>query len=84
MVKDAEVMNFLIHGTIGVGKSTLIRWLLTTFAGVATARLSMIPVAPSSRHTTMSGVTKFSVRTTNAVKTGCCGGNAGTWLITKT
>ncbi|OWS72902.1 type IV conjugative transfer system coupling protein TraD, partial [Pantoea sp. VS1] len=24
MVKNAEVMNFLIHGTIGVGKSTLI------------------------------------------------------------
>lgn len=28
MVKNAEVMNFLIHGTIGVGKSTIIRWLL--------------------------------------------------------
>jgi len=28
MVKNAEVMNFLIHGTISVGKSTAIRWLL--------------------------------------------------------
>ena len=28
MVKYAEVMNFLMNGTIGVGKSTLIRWLL--------------------------------------------------------
>lgn len=28
LVKNAEVMNFLIHGTIGVGKSTAIRWLL--------------------------------------------------------
>lgn len=28
MVLNAEVMNFLIHGTISVGKSTLIRWLL--------------------------------------------------------
>ncbi|UXY13553.1 type IV conjugative transfer system coupling protein TraD (plasmid) [Kosakonia sp. ML.JS2a] len=28
MVKNAEVMNFLIHGTISVGKSTIIRWLL--------------------------------------------------------
>ncbi|WP_261643066.1 type IV conjugative transfer system coupling protein TraD [Erwinia mallotivora] len=28
MVKNAEVMNYLINGTIGVGKSTLIRWLL--------------------------------------------------------
>ncbi|WP_318366411.1 type IV conjugative transfer system coupling protein TraD [Enterobacter sp.] len=28
MVQRAEVMNFLIHGTIGVGKSTIIRWLL--------------------------------------------------------
>lgn len=28
MVKNAEIMNFLIHGTVNVGKSTLIRWLL--------------------------------------------------------
>lgn len=28
MVQRAEVMNYLIHGTIGVGKSTIIRWLL--------------------------------------------------------
>ncbi|MEN4691182.1 type IV conjugative transfer system coupling protein TraD [Pantoea agglomerans] len=28
MVKNAETMNFLIHGTVKVGKSTLIRWLL--------------------------------------------------------
>lgn len=28
MVRNAEVMNFLIHGTISVGKSTAIRWLL--------------------------------------------------------
>ncbi|MBN3262942.1 type IV conjugative transfer system coupling protein TraD [Pectobacterium brasiliense] len=28
LVKNAEIMNFLIHGTIGVGKSTIIRWLL--------------------------------------------------------
>ena len=28
MVLRAEVMNYLIHGTIGVGKSTIIRWLL--------------------------------------------------------
>ncbi|HCH0659625.1 type IV conjugative transfer system coupling protein TraD [Enterobacter bugandensis] len=28
MVKRAEVMNFLMHGTINVGKSTIIRWLL--------------------------------------------------------
>lgn len=28
MVQRAEVLNFLIHGTIGVGKSTIIRWLL--------------------------------------------------------
>ncbi len=28
MVDRAEIMNFLIHGTINVGKSTLIRWLL--------------------------------------------------------
>ncbi len=28
MVKNAEIMNFLIHGTINVGKSTIIRWLL--------------------------------------------------------
>ncbi|WP_323612588.1 type IV conjugative transfer system coupling protein TraD [Pectobacterium versatile] len=28
MVRHAEIMNFLIHGTIGVGKSTIIRWLL--------------------------------------------------------
>lgn len=28
MVKNAEIMNYLIHGTIAVGKSTLIRWLL--------------------------------------------------------
>jgi hypothetical protein len=26
MVRMAEVLNFLMHGTIGVGKSTLIRW----------------------------------------------------------
>lgn len=28
MVKNAEIMNYLIYGTIAVGKSTLIRWLL--------------------------------------------------------
>ncbi|MDF7758929.1 type IV conjugative transfer system coupling protein TraD [Kosakonia cowanii] len=28
LVKNAEVMNFLIHGTVSVGKSTAIRWLL--------------------------------------------------------
>lgn len=28
MVARAEIMNFLIHGTVNVGKSTLIRWLL--------------------------------------------------------
>ncbi|CAO94971.1 type IV conjugative transfer system coupling protein TraD [Erwinia tasmaniensis] len=28
MVKNAEIQNFLIHGTIGTGKSTIIRYLL--------------------------------------------------------
>jgi len=28
MVKNAEIQNFLMHGTIGTGKSTLIRYLL--------------------------------------------------------
>ncbi|WP_028715678.1 type IV conjugative transfer system coupling protein TraD [Pantoea ananatis] len=28
MVRNAEIMNYLIHGTVNVGKSTIIRWLL--------------------------------------------------------
>jgi predicted GTPase len=51
MVRMAEVLNFLMHGTIGVGKSTLIRWLLDYIRKRGDGPSSTTQVVPSQKPT---------------------------------
>jgi hypothetical protein len=84
MVRMAEVLNFLMHGTIGVGKSTLIRWLLDYIRKRGDGPSSTTPAVPSQKPTTTRPPISFLMPTTSAVPTGRCGGSVSTRSITTT